>query len=920
MAGPSPHVRNSQNPSLQDAVNPRCTSTQTLTSALFATRLPAPSLAASLKVTKIPLIEDDSAPRVVVPRLLVLAESTPDEGVQTLSQYTHLDDGMDAEHYQHSLDEEEDDDEESSFVQGITAGGHDHSQDTSPPEFSHQSFERQHLSIDPALDTPPPENHPHHLHHHHHTGQDNDDEEGDGSSHHRLQQPQQQVQNHFVQSQLPRQLYTDLARSANQFSLQHHAPDQLSTPPAQFQASSPASGKILPTFTPSDRSLPDRAVTDETLDDAYVAFILYCNPSVPLDCDTAELRKAFRQPPKSDGKTFNIHHLLQLIEKFEEKEIKTWTKLAIQLGVERTADQSAQKVQQYAVRLKRWMHAMHIDAFFEYILNKPHAYYQHIPHSLPTSDSPDQMRDGVPIEEDLALRALHPETRPKRGRRKTDDKDDGSEKDMPDSKRPHIGIETPTTTDPTSAMEHFSNSLFPPHPQSAAPSSAGGDGMERFLEESDPWAAATQSVLSGGGNSATPTGGQQFRWRAFPREGTTPQSAHAPPTILTSHDNITPQDEIQTPVSTTPVSASKPRSRRRHGPAVSSAWPSSGNPLTGKLRGRPPSNRSVRDGPFSTFPAHPTGKGHTIDLSSPGSITATPTSTPVTTHAPQQFTFRPEQLHLTVPARVGGNAISMASPASAITPSPHMNGTSWKREKSPLGRESANIYEAQGLEDVERRFSVSLLQAQCHDGLVLGVEDAKRIAEKIVSALKRAWPDGGGRVDDKIVAALLGCGDDGVFREVKISRLSGGSDRRDLDDLGLDVDDGDQLNGREDGERGFDVRWSIQFGSVKGEFSQIVSVGGNSGLDHNNNPPPSSLSQIGEDNDRVLKELEGLEDFGGGVNDDPHEKSTGSSNGASNTGNVEKLRKRVLELERSLKAKEKEIHGIKENVLKAVVL
>ena len=108
--------------------------------------------------------------------------------------------------------------------------------------------------------------------------------------------------------------------------------------------------------------MPDRAVTDETLDDAYVAFILYCNPSVPLDCDTTELRKAFRQPPKSDGKTFNIHHLLQLIEKFEEKEIKTWTKLAIQLGVERTADQSAQKVQQYAVRLK--VHALVKRLFF----------------------------------------------------------------------------------------------------------------------------------------------------------------------------------------------------------------------------------------------------------------------------------------------------------------------------------------------------------------------------------------------------------------------------------------------------------------------------------------------------------------------------------------------------------------------------
>jgi hypothetical protein len=93
-------------------------------------------------------------------------------------------------------------------------------------------------------------------------------------------------------------------------------------------------------------------VTNETLDDAYVAFILYCNPSIPLDIDTTELRKVFRQPPKSDGKTFCTYELMKLIQKLERKDIRTWTKLATDLGVERTPDSSSQKVQQYAVRLK----------------------------------------------------------------------------------------------------------------------------------------------------------------------------------------------------------------------------------------------------------------------------------------------------------------------------------------------------------------------------------------------------------------------------------------------------------------------------------------------------------------------------------------------------------------------------------------
>lgn len=537
---------------------------------------------------------------------------------------------------------------------------------------------------------------------------------------------------------------------------------------------------------------------------------------------------------------------------------------------------------------------MHIDAFFEYILNKPHTYYQQIPHltSSPTSD-----RDGVPIEEDLALRALHPETRPKRGRRKTDDKDDGgSDKDMPDPKRPHLDTPTPSTAGSTSAMDHLSNTLFPPHPQSAVSSSGGADGMDRFFDDTDPWTAAAQSVMSGNGGGGGPSaGGQQFRWRAFPREGTTPVTTQPPITVLTSHDGSnTPVDEVPTP--TTP-SASKPRARRRHGPAVSSAWPSSGNPLTGKLRGRPPSNRSVRDGPFSTFPANPTGKGHTIDLSS-GGITSTPASTPVASHAPpHQYTFRPQQLHLTVPVRTGGH-ITVASPASAVTPHPHING-SWKREKSPLGRGNEIAYSMVGTNDMERKFSVALLQAQSDGSGLLNVEDAKKIAGRVVASLRQSWPESGdGReMDDRAIATLMGCGDnnESACRDVRLMKLSG-ERRTDLDDLGLgeDVDDG--LNDDDGGSR-YEVRWSVQFGPMKADFSQVVLLPGSGGFHRMN----SGLSTLGDDDDGGLKGLDGLEGFDDG------------------DGGVEELRKKVVELERIVKEREKEITGIKEKVLKAVV-
>ena len=104
-----------------------------------------------------------------------------------------------------------------------------------------------------------------------------------------------------------------------------------------------------------ERTLPSRQVDESTIDDAYAQYILYCNPTIPLDVDTTELKKGFRSPPKSDAKTFSPFTLYNLVSQLENKEIKTWTELVLKLGVEppdTSKNQSTQKVQQYAVRLK----------------------------------------------------------------------------------------------------------------------------------------------------------------------------------------------------------------------------------------------------------------------------------------------------------------------------------------------------------------------------------------------------------------------------------------------------------------------------------------------------------------------------------------------------------------------------------------
>lgn len=107
-----------------------------------------------------------------------------------------------------------------------------------------------------------------------------------------------------------------------------------------------------PTARPA---LPHRDVTSDTLEDAYVQFIFYCNPALPPTSDSDSLREAFRNPPRSGGKIFNPFSVYELVRKFYSKEIKTWTELTTRLGVEPpdpSKDESAQKIAQYGVRLK----------------------------------------------------------------------------------------------------------------------------------------------------------------------------------------------------------------------------------------------------------------------------------------------------------------------------------------------------------------------------------------------------------------------------------------------------------------------------------------------------------------------------------------------------------------------------------------
>lgn len=431
-------------------------------------------------------------------------------------------------------------------------------------------------------------------------------------------------------------------RSSDDFTRSMQPPSGSSP---QMQNTSPRRTPAT-TYVPTDRSLPSRNVAAATLTQAFVEFILYCNPKFPLDVDTATLRTGFESPPKSDGKDFNTWDLFVLIQKLDSKEIKTWNQLALDLGVEApdiSKGQSVQKVQQYTVRLKRWMRAMHIDAFFEYLYGKEHQYFLDVP---PLNDPyPPNGRDGVMAEEDLAIRALDPSFRPKRGRRRN------SETEASDT----IGHES------TSTQQRSDEKAGP---YSAIPFSAHPDS------HNDPWAVASavtpQSFAPWSGRgpaSAMSTAApSNLRWQlGHSQNPSTPHPMSAIPTSMSAHIDAAFDGEPKSAV--TPST----RKRRKHGPAVSSAWPSSNAPGA-KPRGRPPASRNVQDGPFSTFPADPSSTKVKSQVSAAASASdprqiESEHSSPQTTSTDnrRQSEGRPGRLSLQVPPHTGA-PVRLATP------------------------------------------------------------------------------------------------------------------------------------------------------------------------------------------------------------------------------------------------------------------
>ena len=258
--------------------------------------------------------------------------------------------------------------------------------------------------------------------------------------------------------------------------------------------------------------------------------------------------------------------------------------------------------------------------------------------------------------------------------------------------------------------------------------------------QADPWTAAQVAIApKTPGTGQTPianqlnqTAAQQMRWRFNNIE--TPSSPY-PQSAITPRHAFTTSPPFDEPKSAHPSTANKSpsRTRKRHGPAVSSAWPSTSNTASGKLRGRPPSNRSVQDGPFSTFPANPNGKdAPTISIDTPTQGSPSP-SREMTPQTQPSITFntastlgdaavlpRRSKLQLQVPEHSGG-PVRLATPPRVL-----INGESNRQVTHNHERRSSADFFNQ-LDDVSEE-----------DGIEIGDEEEPNVDwKKRALTLKR---------------------------------------------------------------------------------------------------------------------------------------------------------------------------------------
>lgn len=285
---------------------------------------------------------------------------------------------------------------------------------------------------------------------------------------------------------------------------------------------------------------------------------------------------------------------------------------------------------------QRWMHSMHVDAFFEYLLENPHPYWTEIP--LDPNPISEGGRDGVAAEDDMALRSLLPHIRPRRGRKRPDDESASRSPSQKPKMEPGNDQSNPSVAGPSVDQQQLG--LW------AAVQPDASSGTYHFTQ--DQFNRMHMNLAHSG-----PSTNEDFTQTPMT---TQPYSTATPSTA----GNYWPEQPGDSKSGTTPT---KSKTNRRHGAkVVSSAWRSGGPGGSGKIRGRPPLNRqasqthSLVDGPSSSISSFLSASEHS---GSP----PTAFMHPPLHHAPQMMDVALQQHPMTTPG--------MNNPSANMTPARH---------------------------------------------------------------------------------------------------------------------------------------------------------------------------------------------------------------------------------------------------------
>lgn len=319
------------------------------------------------------------------------------------------------------------------------------------------------------------------------------------------------------------------------------------------------------------------------------------------------------------------------------------------------------------------------------------------------------------------LRALLPDTRPKRGR----PRESGIADDAEPAKRVQRGASTAVGAN----ADHQQSASFaeppsdqsPPDSRPNPPPLPHGYSPEAFTftpymdpyekHMNDVWAAASKAFIAGnphtpaetrtpnpsnkapvqvwrsaagqnpkGGNLLVPNGPIPSKLGPPPHQTPYPNPAKIPKSAIDLHaprDAFSIPDGSQSahPSSFSSRQPSSNKARRKPASVVSAAWQSAGS----KPRGRPPSNKTTQNGPYASFPSKDGNSSATpIDIDPPSALVTATTSTALTNRSPSApgstqpvgsvpLPRKPSKLSLQVPHYPSGPVRLATPPPPTVT-------------------------------------------------------------------------------------------------------------------------------------------------------------------------------------------------------------------------------------------------------------